>query len=50
MIIEKLDKDFSEPCFRWKKDRSAVHDLGDISYVEVTFRMVRLMDVVHQDR
>ncbi|KAL4066936.1 hypothetical protein J3A83DRAFT_4165578 [Scleroderma citrinum] len=49
-IIEKLNKNFAKPWFGWKKDGSVALDLGDMTYEEVTLRMVRLMYVAHQDR
>jgi len=49
-IIEKLNKDFAKPWFGWKKDGTVAFDLGDMTYEEVTLRMVRLMYVAHQDR
>ncbi|KAG9315241.1 hypothetical protein JVU11DRAFT_4375 [Chiua virens] len=49
-IIDKLNKDFAKPWFGWKKDGSVALDLGDMTYEEVTLRMIRLMYVGHQDR
>ena len=49
-IIAKLNKDFQKPWFGWKKDGSVVEDLADMTYEEVTLRMVRLMYVAHQER
>ena len=49
-IIEKLNKDFAKPWFGWKKDGSVALDLGDMTYEEVTLRMIRLMYVAHQNR
>jgi fatty acid synthase subunit beta len=40
-IIKKLNADFAKPWFGWKKDGSVVEDLGDMTYEEVTLRMVR---------
>ena len=34
-----------KPWFGWKKDGSVAEDLGDMTYKEVTLRMVRLMFV-----
>jgi fatty acid synthase subunit alpha len=44
-VIGKLNADFSKPWFGWKKDGSVAQDLGDMTYEEVTLRMVRLMFV-----
>lgn len=49
-IIEKLNKDFAKPWFGWKKDGGVALDLGDMTYEEVTLRMIALMYVSHQDR
>ena len=49
-IIGKLNADFSKPWFGWKKNESVAHDLGDMTYEEVTLRMVRLMFVEKEDR
>ncbi|KAG8213088.1 hypothetical protein J3R82DRAFT_11484 [Butyriboletus roseoflavus] len=49
-VIQKLNKDFAKPWFGWKKDGSVALDLGDMTYEEVTLRMIRLMYVTHQDR
>ncbi len=42
-VIGKLNADFSKPWFGWKKDGSVSQDLGNMTYEEVTLRMVRLM-------
>jgi fatty acid synthase subunit alpha, fungi type len=44
-VIKKLDADFAKPWFGWKKDGLVAEDLGDMTYEEVTLRMVRLMFV-----
>ncbi|KAI6168120.1 hypothetical protein EDD17DRAFT_746406 [Pisolithus thermaeus] len=49
-IIEKLNKDFAKPWFGWKKSGAVALDLGDMTYEEVTLRMIRLMYVAQQDR
>ena len=49
-VIDKLNKDFAKPWFGWKKDGRIALDLGDMTYEEVTLRMIRLMYVAHQDR
>jgi len=49
-VVEKLNKDFSKPWFGAKKDGTVVHDLGEMTYEEVTLRLVRLMYVSHQSR
>ena len=49
-IIGKLNADFSKPWFGWRKDGSVAADLGDMTYEEVTLRMIRLMFVEKQNR
>ncbi|KAJ2970991.1 hypothetical protein NUW54_g12606 [Trametes sanguinea] len=49
-IIAKLNKDFAKPWFGWKKDGTVVEDIADMTYEEVTLRMIRLMYVAHQER
>ena len=49
-VVEKLNRDFSKPWFGAKKDGTVVYDLGDMTYEEVTLRLVRLMFVAHQSR
>lgn len=49
-IIEKLNKDFAKPWFGWKKGGDIALDLNDMTYEEVTLRLVRLMYVIHQSR
>ena len=49
-VIDKLNKNFNKPWFGWKKDDSVVEDLADMTYEEVTLRMIRLMYVAHQER
>jgi enoyl reductase-like protein len=49
-IIEKLNRDFAKPWFAQKKDGTVVKDLGDLTYEEIVFRLVRLMYVTHQSR
>lgn len=49
-VISKLNKDFAKPWFAQKKDGTVVYNLGDMTYEEVTLRMVRLMYVAHQSR
>lgn len=49
-IIAKLNKDFDEPWFGWKKDGSVVEDIADMTYEEVVIRVARLMYVSHQGR
>ena len=43
-----MNKDFSKPWFRWKKDGHVVKELGDMTYEEVVLRMVRLMFTSHK--
>ncbi|SJL13791.1 uncharacterized protein ARMOST_17239 [Armillaria ostoyae] len=45
-----LNKDFSKPWFGWKKDGSVARALSDMTYEEVSLRMVHLMFVSHQSR
>ncbi|KAK7690523.1 hypothetical protein QCA50_005621 [Cerrena zonata] len=49
-IIAKLNKDFAKPWFGWKKDGSVVEDIADMTYEEVTLRLIRLMYVAHEER
>jgi len=49
-IIKKLNANFAKPWFGWKKDESVAEDLGDMTYEEVTLRMVRLMFVEKESR
>jgi fatty acid synthase subunit alpha len=49
-VIKKLNADFAKPWFRWKKGGSVAEDLGDMTYEEVTLRMVRLMFVTQEGR
>ncbi|KAF8577776.1 fatty acid synthase [Ramaria rubella] len=49
-VVSKLNKDFSKPWFGEKKDGTVVYDLGDMTYEEVTLRLLRLMFVSHQSR
>lgn len=49
-VVDRLNKDFSKPWFAQKKTGTVVYDLGDMTYEEVTLRMVRLMYVAHQSR
>ena len=49
-VIKKLNADFAKPWFGWKKDGSVAEDLGDMTYEEVTLRMVRLVVVEKEGR
>jgi fatty acid synthase subunit alpha, fungi type len=49
-VIGKLNADFAKPWFGWKKNGSVAEDLGDMTYEEVTLRMVRLMFVEKEAR
>ena len=49
-VIERLNKDFSKPWFGEKSDGSVVSDIGQMTYEEITRRMVRLMYVAKQER
>lgn len=50
MVIGKLNKDFAKPWFGEKKNGKVVSDIGEMTYEEVTLRMVRLMFVAHESR
>jgi len=49
-VIERLNKDFNKPWFGAKADGTVVSNLGEMTYEEVTNRMVRLMYVAKQAR
>ena len=49
-VIGRLNKDFQKPWFGQKADGTVVSDIGDMTYEEVTRRMVRLLYVAHQSR
>ncbi|KAG8905251.1 3-oxoacyl-[acyl-carrier-protein] synthase [Tulasnella sp. 403] len=49
-VISRLNKDFAKPWFGQKKDGSVAVDIGDMTYEEVSLRMVRLMYVAHESR
>ena len=49
-VIERLNKDFNKPWFGEKADGIVVSDLGQMTYEEITRRMVRLMYVSKQGR
>lgn len=49
-LIERLNKDFQKPWFPAHKDGSAAQDLAEMTYEEVTLRLVRLLFVAHQSR
>jgi fatty acid synthase subunit alpha len=49
-IIRKLNADFSKPWFGWKRDDTPARDLDEMTYEEVTRRMIRLMFVAHEKR
>ena len=48
-IIEKLNMDFAKLWFRWKKDETVTHGLGDMTYKEVALHLVHLTYVAHQE-
>lgn len=47
--IQRLNADYFEPWFPAKKDGRVMDDLGDVTYEETAFRLVRLMYVSHED-
>jgi len=49
-VIGRLNKDFNKPWFGEKSDGTVVSNIGEMTYEEVTKRMVRLMYVAHQSR
>ena len=49
-VIGRLNKDFNKPWFGEKADGTVVSDLGQMTYEEITRRMVRLMYVSKQGR
>ena len=49
-LIERLNKDFQKPWFPAKLDGSALMDVADMTYEEVTRRMLQLLYVSHQGR
>ncbi|TIB03399.1 hypothetical protein E3P94_00662 [Wallemia ichthyophaga] len=49
-VIGRLNKDFQKPWFGEKADGVVVSDIGDMTYEEVTRRMVKLLYVAHQSR
>jgi enoyl reductase-like protein len=49
-VIKRLNADFNKPWFGEKKDGTVVSNIGDMTYEEVTRRMIRLMYVAKQNR
>lgn len=49
-VISRLNKDFNKPWFGEKADGTVVSNIGEMTYEEVTRRMVRLMYVAKQSR
>ncbi len=49
-VINRLNKDFNKPWFGCKADGTVVSDIGEMTYEEITRRMVRLMYVSKQSR
>ncbi|PWN49501.1 hypothetical protein IE53DRAFT_363101 [Violaceomyces palustris] len=49
-IIDRLNKDFQKPWFPAKVDGTALNSVADMTYEEVTRRMLRLLFVAHQSR
>lgn len=45
LVIKKLNRDFTKPWFAQKKDGTVVKDVGDMTYEETVFLLVRLMYV-----
>ncbi|EPQ27448.1 uncharacterized protein PFL1_04986 [Pseudozyma flocculosa PF-1] len=49
-LIERLNKDFQKPWFAAKLDGTALMDVAEMTYEEVTRRMLQLLFVAHQGR
>lgn len=49
-LIERLNKDFQKPWFPCRKDGSAAQDVAEMTYEEVSLRLLRLLFVSHQSR
>ena len=49
-VIERLNKDFAKPWFAEKSNGSVCQDISQMTYEEITRRMVRLMYVAKQSR
>lgn len=49
-VIDRLNKDFNKPWFGCKADGTVVSDIAEMTYEEITRRMVRLMYVSKQSR
>lgn len=49
-VIGRLNADFNKPWFGEKADGTVVSNIGDMTYEEVTRRMIRLMYVAKQSR
>ena len=49
-VINRLNKDFNKPWFGEKADGTVVSDLSQMTYEEITRRMIRLMHVSRQSR
>ncbi|PWY99602.1 hypothetical protein BCV70DRAFT_109981 [Testicularia cyperi] len=49
-LIERLNKDFQKPWFPAKLDGTALMNVADMTYEEVTRRMLQLLFVSHQSR
>jgi enoyl reductase-like protein len=49
-VISRLNKDFNKPWFGEKADGTVVSDIGQMTYEEITRRMIRLMYVEKQQR
>ncbi|SPO24499.1 related to fatty acid synthase, beta and alpha chains [Ustilago trichophora] len=49
-LIERLNKDFQKPWFAAKLDGTALMNVADMTYEEVTRRMLQLLFVSHQSR
>ncbi|UZJ56206.1 hypothetical protein CBS101457_005526 [Exobasidium rhododendri] len=49
-LIERLNKDFQKPWFPCRKDGTAAQDVAEMTYEEVSLRLLRLLFVSHQSR
>jgi fatty acid synthase subunit beta len=49
-VIKRLNADFNKPWFGEKADGTVVTDIAEMTYEEITRRMVRLMYVAKQSR
>jgi enoyl reductase-like protein len=47
--VEKLNRNFTKPCFAQKKDGTVVDDINEMTYEETVLRMIHLMFVSHEN-